>query len=247
MPTLEDIDFGSKIMANFNGKPGSGKTIAACSFPDPIYVFDCDGRMKPVKKYFKDRGVEKNINFDTYTGQDFIRFRDKLVGLQDYCPYKTVICDSVTSIGTMILNYMISVRGKATKNKGVIALSDIEDFGGEARALEQVIDIGRVIPANFILTAHILETETYDLKTQRTIINRKILTGGKKIAAVIPALFDECWHFYKEGGESLKYFVKTTGEDTFPVKTALPLDANIEWTDVMLYDIVKGSIEEYGK
>ena len=45
---LDDLKAKPRFFGMFIGDPGTGKTVQACSFPGPLYVFDCDNRMRPV-------------------------------------------------------------------------------------------------------------------------------------------------------------------------------------------------------
>lgn len=196
MPKISEISLTESLMVQFIGKPGAGKSIAAASFPEPIYFFDLDGRMKPVAKFFPKR----DIDYDTYYIDDFEKFARKLESFQLGHRYKTIVIDGLTSLADMFLQYGINLRGqggKGDKKKGLVDLNSIEDYNVETRGLLQIINVLRELKsAHRILNTHILESEAYNLVENKNIVTRKTMTGGNKISAKIPGFFDEVWNFY---------------------------------------------------
>lgn len=231
----KDINPFSKYFALFKGEPGTGKTRAAASFPKP-YVFDFDGKLAVVRNVFPN----KDVNYDTYYN-DFPAAMKKLEELINYCPYDTIIWDSLTSFARTTLSHMIKYRGgKGDLKKGGLNVPQIEDYGGETAAMVQMVDALRLIcnrGVRVIVIAHVVEVTEKNIKTQQSTTTRQLLTGGKKIAAELPAYFDEAYHFYHEGGfdgkPQFKAFTLNSGEDW--AKTALPLPNPIEWTGKDFY------------
>jgi hypothetical protein len=246
VPKTSDIEMGDKIFALFKGEPGSGKTVAAGSFPGPIYFFDMDGRMKPLKKMFPDR---TDISYDTFTINDYVKFENKfnmIIGRNDYA---TVVLDSLTSMALTALKYSLTTRGKEGLMKGVIQLREIEDYGVEAQVLIDILEELRKLKCHVIVTAHVLETEQTDIKKKVTTRTRTLLTGGKKVAAMIPKNFDEVWHFDVQTSPEIgkapmrSIYTDTAGEDF--AKTALPLPFEVKYQD-NLWRVVSGILEMKG-
>jgi hypothetical protein len=103
----------------------------------------------------------------------------------------------------MLISLMLIARGEAGKQKlkrGGVALTQIEDYSGEANGINQVVDALRVISGNgtkchVIMTAHVLDVTNKsregNISYSRTLVN----SGAKKTVAEIPAYFDEAYHF----------------------------------------------------
>lgn len=234
---LNDLEGRPRFFGLFIGDPGVGKTIQACSFPG-CYVFDCDNRMRPVVNFHKGR---KDIEFDTYY-RNYPGLADKLEKLLNYCPYDTVIMDSLTMLADMIILQSIRSAGKGEdkdrtgKRIGGVQVPGIEDFNMESGALTQVLDALRGISANVILTAHVITTSETDLKTKKVRENRTLLTAGKKIAAKVPTAFDEIYSFYSQGGITggdREYFCSTYNTGLDMGKTAHLIPPMIDLTQDM--------------
>lgn len=251
MASSDDIVIDDRMFCLFKGDPGAGKSIAAASYPEP-YFFDLDGRMKSVASYWRPRG--KKFQYDMYTSFDPLY--NKLEQFSAYCPFGTLVYDGITSGADAILNDMVAVRGGTNKKKimaGRIEKYQIEDYGGESRGLQMIIDKLKEISfkknIHVIVTAHVLTTESTDLKSKVTTQSRTLLTAGKKVAAKLPKDFDEAYHFDVQAGfgpdDPPKYTIvtKNTGWDW--AKTALPIPLRIDFTDGSLYDIIMKHLEGY--
>lgn len=244
MPKTSDITPGDRLKMLFTGFPGTRKTTSIGSFPGSIYICDFDHRLAPIKRFYPDR---TDIEYDSFDGQkkNFNAFREKFEEFQDYCPYDLVVVDSLTFFADAILDYVLGFKGSGKgKKKGVISLYDLEEFGGEAKGLTDMLNIARVIPAHFILTAHIT------LVSDATRSYKALITGGKKVSFKIPGWFDEVYHFETESpldGSETKYFVYTVpnGND-YGCKTNLPLPNKIDITDEPLFDAMARILEPKG-
>ena len=224
---LDDLKQKPRFFGMFIGDPGTGKTIQACSFPGPLYVFDCDNRMRPVLNF---HGSRTDITFDTYH-RDYPKFARQLEYIYDKNPYKTVVVDSLTVLSDMIILQSIRSAGigddkdRVGKSIGGVKVPSIEDFNMESGALTQVMDALRGLRCHVILTAHLVSTYEKDLKTKKVSENRSLLTAGKKIAAKLPTFFDEIYGFYAEGsGAFKKYLVNTQNNGMDMGKSSQLLD-----------------------
>lgn len=241
---ITDIKPTEKMFATFKGEPGTGKTIAASSWPEP-YIFDVDGRMKPLVTFWKNKDQINKIEYDTF--RSFFRIKDKLKEFRVRCPYKTLVLDSLTSLADAVIRQMIMEKGDSGKKVGGQRVASIEDYGGEASGLLEILDTFIEIHlsqgVNVIWTAHVLQTEMKDVSNPgATSYSRSLLTGGKKIAAKLPAYFDEVWHFQVEPSINVadppSYTVITRHAGSDYAKTSLPLPAKIDFTGKSLYDEV---------
>jgi hypothetical protein len=194
--------------------------------------------MRPVVNFHRGR---KDIEFDTYY-RDYPALAAKLEKLLNYCPYDTVVVDSLTMLADMIILQSIRSAGKGDdkdrvgKRIGGVMVPSIEDFNMESGALTQVLDALRGISANVILTAHVITVSETDLKTKRVRENRTLLTAGKKIAAKIPTAFDEIYSFYSQGsvtGDKREYFCTTYNTGLDMGKTAHPMPDTVDLSQSM--------------
>lgn len=246
---LNDYEPTEALMYLFKGESGTGKTIAIGSFPEPIYIGSCDGRIAPLKHYPFYR--ERNIEFDIYTSYN--RLAGKLEELSEkYCPYKTVAVDPLTGLARLAIDHLFSNRGLNTskdkdKDKepravGGIPIMGINEYNGESSAIASMLLNLRIIRnkgVNTILTAHVVTSEMKTLEG-KYITTRRLLTGGNKIAAEIPSYFDEVYHFYgtSPGLDNTKQFRAVTsnvGED-YARTSFYNLQTEIDFTDKMFYD-----------
>lgn len=255
-----DIVIGGNICAIFKGKPGTRKTCGAASFPGPIYFFDFDGRMAPVKKMFPNRS---DVFYDTYLPKEFKSANemwDKLMNGLLKERYKTVVLDSLTTFADGVLDFARSLRaGDGTKGSGkadaggIIPMSDISDFNIESSGLTQLMYRLKELSArqncHVIATAHVIEVQQTDVISKVQTVNRSLLTAGKKIAEKFPAVFDEVWHFETRSpasNASPECWIRTDNGGIDFAKTALPLPLEINFTGKSLFEEVKKECEKKG-
>lgn len=256
MPSqTSDIQLGQSMMALFTGHPGTRKTSAAASYPGPIYFFDFDGRMAPVKKVFPERN---DVFFDTYNSfepANRIMKRWMKDGPDD-APngekYKTIVVDSLTTVSKKIIRDSKAIlRPGGNKNqKGSIQVTEIEDFNYETAGLEDLVSFLKTMNEDFklntILTAHLLvwdEAIAGKENIGKTQQKSQLLTAGKKVAPYIPVVFDEVYHFeaeYSLDGTKCRAFTDVYAEHF--AKTALPLPYMIDFTNKPFYDQIKNHL-----
>lgn len=187
----------------------------------------------------------------------------ELERLQENCPYKTIVLDSLTRTARLAMQHSLQFRpddvqiGKfkdggerlSGRRRGQLLLPEMADYGAESQGLWQILYKLHAIKerwnCNIILIAHVIPSD--GLKGE----SRSIMTGGKKIAAEISGEFDEIYHFSVYGGltdnESCRYMVHTRHEGNDFARTALPLDATIDFTNKNFYDLWRSQIEQGGK
>lgn len=237
---------GSNILGK--GDSGSGKSVAAYSFPN-AYVFDLDNRVQSVVSYYQRiqrMDILKNLEYDTYTGNGaIINMLQKLSSFVNRCPYETVIIDTLTSLADSTLNHAIRMRGgEGGKKIAGIDTNTIEDYGVENSVVMDIIQVFQAMKnVTCILNAHVLSVEEKQLGGPTTI-SRTLLTGGKKVAAKIPGYFGETWHFdTKSNMKGTKYIVRTQHGGADYAKTSLILPIEIDWTDKVFYEEVTKALQ----
>lgn len=248
MMSTEDLKADEALFCLFKGDPKCGKSVAAASFPghkeDPTvgpFFFDTDKRIKSIANYY--RGEKK---FHYSQPNTFYDINNQLEEWLNYCPYHTIVLDGITTTGKLILNTMKTTRDPGAKKvvRGGIELNQIEDYGGESVGLDTIINNLKVISirnkTNVIVTAHVLQTESTDIKTKITTVSRSLLTGGKKVAAALPVHFDEAYHFDVQTDldpdKPPRFTVVTHHAGTDWAGTTLNLPMRIDITGKSLYD-----------
>lgn len=228
-----DLRTDSAIFALLKGEPGTGKSIAAHSWAENSYTFDFDNKMKAVTNYYRNKSFE----YDTF--DDIFEAHKKLEEFKISCPYQTLIWDGWSSFARLALKSMLGVRKPGAKRimKGNIERYQIEDYGGEERAIDTALGDLKVINVkhnvNVISVCHIIHTVTHDIVRNVDIDYQSLYIPGGKIAFAVPIPFDELWKFSveisMETGEP-EYIVTTRNASTDICKTALRLPSRISWT-----------------
>lgn len=253
-----DMDLFTNLKCLFKGKPFTGKTRAVGSFPGPILICDFDGKAKVIRKDYPER---TDITVEKYSAENYPSFERRWEGLQEGCRYETVVIDSLTNLSNTLIRYSMNVRGvdrnkdartgeAKERKRGVIDLPEIEEYGVETSALQNIIDIGMVIPCHFILTAHVLEISLgKNLQGKDMGTTRNLLTAGKKIAAQIPSRFEEMYLFESDTGfddDEISYWIRTKSTGLDAAGTLLPLPDKIVLTDKGLFTQIVEILKEKG-
>lgn len=254
------------IFALFKGENGSGKTVASASFPDPI-ILDLDLKGDAVvRKHYPNRKIPYHQFSDALQAGELLERWQK-----EGCPFETVIVDSLTSLSyycikTMddfrqhsILDVMRTLKQEQEKErtakkpsvaKAMTELRGFDYYNAEDSYLKFYVDALKVMwstpgkkPYNVIITAHVLYSEQANIATGNIVKTRRILTAGQKIAAYVPAQFDDVFHFgtspgdlFSEKGDRVKHFCFTEAVGDDFAKTAYRLPPKIDFTNASLYE-----------
>jgi hypothetical protein len=251
MPTLDQAN-SDVLFTMLKGEPGTRKSTAALSYPTPQYWISTDQKMEALTMPMKKWGVNpKQVVYDDYV--DWSKPKAKLEQLQVDCPFKTIIVDSITSIGDNMNRETIKMKrsgqgegeGKG-KKIGNIYVPGIEEYNAEASAFQELIallkDIHKFHKVNIILIAHVVGQRNKDNDTNKlTHHSRVIITGGDKISGKIASYMTEVYHFNIEadfnidsGEGKFGLFTQHTGNDY--ARTSLPLERKILFNSEPLYE-----------
>ena len=210
MPSsLDEISEEKGLWALLKGASGSGKSVAAMSWPTP-YIFDFDKKQPGIaRKHFPN----KEIHYDTFS--DMFQASEKLADfIANGCPYETLITDTITSLTYNIIKSVGQVKGDSTpdllkKMRGstnkTLEMLGYDYYNAETRYMKYWLDGLQELwarpgnPKHVIVIAHILTTEYTDMKTKVITKASSIVTAGKAVAAYIPAQFDNEWFFSIRG------------------------------------------------
>lgn len=257
MPSTLDKDDKKGLFALFKGESGSGKTVAALSFPKP-YVFDFDRKMPAISnKHFPG----KEVHWDTF--ENIFKVADKLAEFMQFgCPYDTLIFDSITSLSTLVLNTVGQQKGENPVNvlKNVnpkdkkIEVMGFDYYNAETNFIDRyLLENAQILhargdkPKHIIFLAHIVTVESApDIRTKIVTKTRSIVTAGRKSAAYIPTKFDEVYLFGHEKADvfdeksKAKRIVRTEIFDDDNAKTAYNFPGTIDHTNKSFYEILCG-------
>jgi hypothetical protein len=244
MPTLDTVRVDS-LFSMFKGEPGTRKSTAALSYPTPQYWVSTDQKMESLVLPAKRWGIStKDIQFDDY--QDWDKPRAKLEQIQVNCPYKTIIVDSITSIGDCMTRQVRKAKAQDNSGKkiGNIPISGFEEFNAESSAFQEMIallkDINKFHNVHVILIAHILGARKDNDANKLTHHSRIIVTGAEKISAKIAAYMTEVYHFNIkpafEADREGQYGLMTVHTGNDYARTSLPLPQEIMFNSEPLYD-----------
>ena len=244
MPSLATTNLES-LFTMLKGEPGTRKSTCALTYPGRQYWVSTDQKMEAMILPAKRFGVKlADIDYDDYT--DWDKPRAKLESFQVNCPYKTIIVDSITSIGDCMTSQVKKMKRKdgGGKNIGGIPVSGLEEFNAESSAFQELIailkDIHKFHNVNIIMIAHVLGARKDNDANKLTHHSRIIVTGAEKISAKLASYMTEVYHFNikpafeadKEGTYSL--LTTHTGNDY--ARTSLPLPQEVEFKDQPLYE-----------
>lgn len=246
MPTLESVSSARSLFTMFKGEPGTRKSTCALSYPGPQYWISTDQKMEALELPAKRWGFwgKNHLQYDDYN--DWDKAEAKLKGFQLNCPFKTLVVDSVTSIGdNMNMQTIKQKRGEGMgKRIGSIYVAGLEEYNAEASAFRDMMamlkDIHKYHNVNVILIAHVVGQRKDDDKNKLTHHSRVIITGGDKISGKIASLMTEVYHFDVKPGfaetDEGEYglFTSHTGNDY--ARTSLPLDRKIVFNNEPLYE-----------
>lgn len=262
MPKTINIKLGGRFMGLFVGPNGSGKTIAAASFPGPILIWDFDGRVEPVKKFYPKRDdIEYwTVGLDGDTRSDVIGFTEwtkRFEDLQDNCPYETVIFDSYTAYSAVACFHQMGLHAKdVKKTKGGLPIPDWDEYKGETGVMLQTLEIAKILPCHFICTAHPVSkarTVKQGGSTNEVLASMvkasSLATYGWKTDSFLPNYFNEIYYFYTDVTSQIAiqndYKIQTVSAGEIVAKSALPVPPIITITNKPFYPVLQAILNEH--
>lgn len=181
------------------GKPGSGKTTVAGTFPKPIlYVaIDTDGGGEVLKGYSDDEIKVLHITSDPVGIKDAKHVQVKLMELVKELaatkhPYKTIVIDAYSSIEEGVVNYLEKVKQKKLnlEERGQIA-------GLMLNLRNALVDLSRG-DVEIVSVCHIKDKESTDNTT------------GEKSIMIIPKMSYNNGNLLLERASAVVYCARKT-------------------------------------
>lgn len=242
---LSDYQVGKFVKAAIAGQPGRGKTTAGLSFPSPMLIFDFDGKLDGPILFAKKMGIDlSKIEVETPVNwQQVVR----ILNQEESNPrFKSYGFDTLTSLADMLLSNIQDVKlgekGGQVKRIGGVQVPGLEEFNAESAGIMDLLLFMKNVKAHVWLSAHVIETKattTGDDGKSRIVVNRSLLTGGKKVAAKIPAYFPENYSLQIEppisSGQMPKYFCFTTSNSEDYGRTGFALPPKFEITGKLFF------------
>lgn len=241
---LTDYQVAQFIKVVLAAQPGRGKTSAGLTFPQPMLILDFDGKLDGPILFAKRMGIDiSGIEFEQpQTWQHVQRILDSEVKRPRF---KTYGFDSLTSMADMLLGQVMDMKANeksVVKRIGGVQVPGLEEFNAESAGIMDLLLFVKSVQANVWLTAHVIETRlqtTNDAGRSTVVVNRSLLTGGRKVAAKIPAYFPENYSLQIEpdivSGNPPKIWVYTTPNSEDYGRTGFNLPARFEITNKLFY------------
>lgn len=182
----------------FMGKPGSGKTTSAGTFPKPIlYVaIDTDGGGEVLKGYSDNDVKTLQLTSDDPKSEGAKHIQTKLMDLLDELskphPYKTVIFDAYSSIEEGTVNYLEKKKQKK------LSLDERGSVGTLMLNLRnKIVDLSRG-DVEYIAICHIKDKEDVDNTT------------GEKNKMIVPKMSYNNGNVLLERASNVMYTARKT-------------------------------------
>lgn len=246
MPKLSDVKLTDGLMTLMKGEPGVRKSTCALSYPTPQYWFSTDMKMEALQLPAKKWGVDMSkIDFDDYNS--WFKMEEKLKLFRVNCAYKTIIFDSITSLGDVMTGNVRAAKksdGDKGKTIGGIQVSGLEEFNAESTAFKDMMmyskDIAKYHKINVIIIAHVIGQRKDNEANQHTHHSRIIVSGAQQISAKIASYVTEAYHFNIEPAIDVdaegKYALYTSHMGNDYARTSLPLPRKIAFNNDSLYE-----------
>lgn len=179
------------------GKPGSGKTTLAGTFPKPLlYVsIEKDGGGEVLKCYNDNDVKLLQLNSDKPGAPNAKNIQQKVMELLNDLsgehPYKTVVIDAYSSIEESMVNYFEKVKGKK------LSLDERGTVGTLMLQLrDKIVELSDKV--HYVLVTHIKDKETTDNTT------------GEKTTMIIPKMSYNNGNLLLERASIVAYCSKRT-------------------------------------
>ena len=246
MPNIKDqIPYNEPLKILLISENGGGKSIAADSFykAGPIRVHEFDGRMAPVINHFAP--MKADISYDTFDSNNFRKYFDEMEELQNNCPYKTIVTDSITSLSTSCVLFSMKAAGKFKTGQDKLPATSFDEINRETVWFTELLEasckiIHRKFGVNIIWTAHPVAKTTIEDGTGSKI--SPIVSYGYKVPGIIPGYFNEIYSIQQERVDlkTFKRTVYTVPHNNLPGKTAFPnlLPDSFDITNKSFYDVL---------
>jgi len=241
---LSDYQIAKFLKVVLAGQAGRGKTSAGLTFPLPMLIFDFDRKLDGPVLFAKKHGIDLS-QIEVIQPKNWTEVVRVLNQNETSPKYKTFGFDTLTSMADLLLGVIQDnkehEKAGQVKRIGGIQVPGLEEFNAESAGIMDVLIFMKEVQANVWLSAHVIETKqtVTDAGRSRVVVNRSLLTGGKKVAAKIPGYFPENYSINIEPdavvGKPPKIFVHTASNEEDYGRTGFDLPAKFEITNKLFY------------
>lgn len=152
-------EYGTNMKVLFVGEPGSGKTLASSTFPNPVFLSAEGGLMSIARRFIPYVNVTSSDDLRevlVLLRQEDPRARAQLLhdasgGQFPYPTCDTVVVDTIDEIQKM----MMKERVKLTKKENFI----LQDYGWLNEQMQALIRALRNLNMNVVFTCHVKEVK----------------------------------------------------------------------------------------
>ena len=269
MPKAIDLTPEFRFMGLFIGQSGSGKTVAASSFPKPLENWDFDGRIRGILG--APWLVKEGIIYEPFPPKEnglIERINKRMESLQamaitNQLSQQTEVLDSLTSecfamccqglkLTHVSAKDASQANPKTGKYLGPIAMLGPADYGFEAQVTYDILSFFRSLPIpNVIVTAHIVDRYGKQIGTdgkpdqysESVVIGEK-LSVRDKIGANVMVYFDHVFRFEKRLiGSEERFFVQFRGDLARTSYAKLP-NGEVDITGKNFYETMMNYVKQ---
>ncbi len=233
------------------GEPGSGKTVASFSFPDP-FILDCEGNLKSGiernagKRFWYDSPERKADGTPTAEHEWWPRMEALIKEAGAKPEVKTLIVDGLGRVTIALKDYLIFESARTGEKMPTVAgVKQMSQTTWQVyeRLLTNFVWLLRAFGKPVVVTCHfkVDENELTTVKEQRVDIQGR-LTGS------FPKLFTDFFQtmatpnsdarFAPPKGNGVRYFIRTAPTSRIALKCSCGLPPEFELGDKCWQDVV---------
>lgn len=234
------------------GKPGCGKTTAACTGQHPTLLVDIDGKAAEMKniqplvekgdvviKTFRQKLVEDRLSYRALNPdkppkkqpEGYVTIVDYLNDIVDEAPefdqFNTIVLDSLTRLTEHLKRLLLYHRGKGKFGKKVEGDMNWPSWGSYLANLEEVFYAlqNYMVKHHFICTAHLTDEVEIDPFTDVRILKGHWPMVDGQMKQKLAGYFNECYFLEAKFVKAKEpvYSFRTYGDKTC-ARTSLALD-----------------------
>ncbi len=235
MPKIKDLKGRPPKILMYSGA-GTGKTALACTLGSSLELLDLDDGLQTALTLKDDftkarheveatqfREEQPHVRADAYR-----KFKEHLIKITNLChqgkyPYKALCLDSISALGEMALNNIMSNSGRLGDQP------EIQHWGMAIGEIKQIMLMLRALPIVVVVIGHEMVKTIGPKGGQKDMILLSIY--GQNLPGTILAYFDEVWRLRvkPKGQNKFDYVINTVNNGLADAKSRsnLPSGTNV--------------------